>query len=112
MIKVSDDDVGLTIITDINAQNCNFVFEDYYTSLLELIQAHAFNIGFNIHNHICIGFFLRDYIEDRQIFEVFDDLRYKRNSLTYYGKRMDFDTAMNSISKCKRIISEIKKMLL
>ena len=29
----------LSVIQEINERNCNFVFEDYYTSLLELLQA-------------------------------------------------------------------------
>ena len=37
----------ISLITKINEKNCNFVFEDYYTSLLELLQAIAFKKGFN-----------------------------------------------------------------
>jgi len=39
---------------------------------------------------------------------LFDDLRFKRNSLTYYGKRMDFETAKQAIEKCKRLIRELQ----
>lgn len=98
----------ISLIKEINELNCNFVFEDYYTSLLELLQAMAFKQGLNISNHICLGFYLRDVLKREDIFLLFDDVRFKRNSLTYYGSRMDFVTAMQAIEKCKRIIKEFE----
>jgi len=92
-------------------KNCNFVFEDYYISILELLQAIAFMKGFNISNHICLGFYLREVSKREDLCIIFDDLRYKRNSLTYYGTRMDFETAKQAIEKSKKLISEIKKLV-
>jgi hypothetical protein len=100
----------IKIISEVNGKNCNFVFEDYYTSILELLQAKAFSQGYNISNHLCIGFYLRDILKRNDLFILFDDLRYKRNSLTYYGKRMDFETAKDSINKCKMLIKEIRSL--
>ena len=97
----------ISIIKEINRKNCNFVFEDYYTSLLELLQAMTFKKGFNILNHICLGYYLRDVLQREDLYLLFDDVRFKRNSLTYYGKRMDFETADEAIEKCKRIIKEL-----
>ena len=97
----------ISLIKEVTEKNCNFVFEDYYTSLLELLQALAFKKGFNILNHICLGFYLRDALNRDDIYQIFDDLRYKRNSLAYYGKRMDFETAKQAIDKCKKIIKEL-----
>lgn len=98
----------ISIIKEITARNCNFVFEDYYTSILEMLQAKAFENGFNIMNHICIGFYLRDFLKRDDLFIIFDDIRYKRNSLTYYGNRMDFETAKDAIEKCKNLIKQLK----
>lgn len=97
----------ISLIKEITEKNCNFVFEDYYTSVLELLQAAAFEIGFNVLNHICLGFYVRDVLQKENLFFLFDDVRYKRNSLTYYGSRMDFETAKDAIEKCKRIIKEL-----
>ena len=83
------------------------MFEDYYSSLLEILQAIAFKSGFNILNHVCAGFFLRDVLKKEDLFILFDDLRYKRNSLTYYGRRMDFETAKQAIANCKKIIKAL-----
>ena len=98
----------INLIKGINEKNCNFVFEDYYTSTLELLQAKAFKEGFNIINHICLGFYLRDILKREDLFILFDDLRFKRNSLVYYGSRMEFETAKQAIDKCKKIIKELQ----
>lgn len=97
----------MSLIKEINEKNCNFVFEDYYTSLLELLQAITFKRGFNILNHICLGFYLRDSLKREDLYILFDDIRYKRNSLTYYGSRMDYETAKQAIERCKKIIKEL-----
>src|SRR3990172_12956229 len=99
----------ISLIEEINEKNCNFIFEDYYTSLLELLQATTFMKGFNILNHICLGYYLNDVLKREDLYILFDDLRYKRNSLTYYGNRMDYETAKQAIEKCKKIIKELKK---
>jgi len=99
-----------SLINEINEKNSNFVFEDYYTSLLELLQATAFRNGFNILNHVCLGHYLRDCLKREDLFIIFDDLRYKRNSLTYYGRRMDFETAKQAIENCKKIINELQHL--
>ena len=99
----------ISLIEEVNEKNCNFIFEDYYTSLLELLQAMTFKKGFNISNHICLGYYLRDVLKREDLYILFDDLRYKRNSLTYYGSRMDYETAKQAIEKYKKIIKELKK---
>jgi len=101
----------ISLITEINEKNCNFVFEDYYTSVLEILQALAFKKGFNILNHLCIGYFLRDFLKKEEMYRLFNSLRYKRNSLTYYGTKMDFEIAKQAIENCKKIIQELENDL-
>jgi len=109
LIETADERINL--IKEINEKNCNFVFEDYYTSILELLQAIAFINSFNISNHICLGFYLREILKREDLYFIFDDLRYKRNSLTYYGNKMDFETAKQAIEKSKKLIKEIKRLV-
>ena len=101
----------INIISSINEKNCNFVFEDYYTSIMELLQSLIILNGYNITNHICLGYYIRDILNKEELYILFDDIGYKRNSLTYYGKRMDFDTAINTIKKCKKLINGIKILI-
>jgi hypothetical protein len=74
------------------------------------LQAITFKAGYNILNHICLGFYLKDILKRDDLFNIFDDVRFKRNSLTYYGKRMDFEIAKDVILKSKRLIKEITEI--
>ncbi len=109
LIETAEDRISL--IKEVNEKNCNFAFEDYYSSLLELLQAKCFLDGFNVLNHLCLGFYLRDVLKREDLFGIFDDLRYKRNSLIYYGNKMDFETCKDAIDKCKKLIKEIKSLI-
>lgn len=101
----------ISLISEVNERNCNFVFEDYYTSLIELLQAVAFSSGYNILNHICLGFYLKEVLKRADLFRMFDDVRFKRNSLTYYGKKMDFEIAKDAILKCKILLKSMREVL-
>ena len=96
---------------ELNVKNANYVFEGYYSSILELLHALVLLEGYKVNNHVCLGFFLRDILKREDLFRVFDDCRYKRNSLVYYGKRMDFETAKNAIEKAKKLVKELKNLL-
>ena len=109
LVEIADERISL--IGEISERNCNFVFEDYYTSILEYLQALVLLIGYKISNHICLGYYLRDVLKQENLFRTFDDLRYKRNSLTYYGNKMDLETTKNAIEKSKNLITEIKNWL-
>ena len=75
------------------------------------MQAKSFSEGYNILNHLCLGFYLRDMLKKEELFKIFEDLRYKRNSLTYYGNRMEFETAKQTIEKCKKLFNELNNLL-
>ena len=91
--------------------NANFVFEHYYTSVLEVVQSLALLNGFKVNNHICHGYYLRDVLKQSELFRLFDDCRIKRNNLTYYGTRMDFETAKETIKKTEILLKELKKLI-
>ena len=96
---------------ELTEKNANFVFEDYYSSVLELVHILVLLNGYKVSNHVCLGFYLRDVLKNSEMFRLFDDCRFKRNSLVYYGKRMDFETAKHSIEKAKKLVIELKKAI-
>ncbi|HLC19930.1 MAG TPA: hypothetical protein VJK72_03350 [Candidatus Nanoarchaeia archaeon] len=96
---------------EINEKTANYVFEDYYSSVLEFLHAIVLLEGYNVSNHVCLGYYLRDVLKEEHLFRIFDDCRYKRNSLVYYGKRMDFETAKDAIKKAQKMITEFKKII-
>ena len=95
----------------LNEKNANFIFEGYYSSILEMVHAILVLDGYKVNNHICLGYYLRDVLKNDELFRLFDDCRFKRNSLVYYGKRMDFETAKDSIEKAKKLIKELKSII-
>src|SRR3989338_2011413 len=99
----------ISLITKINEKNCNFVFEDYYTSIMEMLQAICFSKWLNVLNHICLGYYIRDELKREDLYKIFDNIRFKRNSLTYYGNRMDFETAKDAIEKTNPKTKSINK---
>lgn len=94
-----------------NKTNSNYIFEGYYASALEMLHSILILNGFKVSNHICLGYFLRDVLKKEHLFRLFDDCRYKRNSLVYYGRQMDFDIAKASIKKCEQLIKELSRLV-
>jgi uncharacterized protein (UPF0332 family) len=96
---------------EITAENANYILEGYYSSALEILHAFLLLHGYKVLNHICAGYFLRDVVKREDLFRLFDDCRFKRNSLIYYGKKMDFETAKVTIKKCRKLIKELRALL-
>ena len=94
--------------TSLAENSANYIFEGYYSSVLEILHALVLQEGYKVSNHLCLGYYLRDVLEEDSLFRAFDDCRYKRNSLVYYGRKMDFETAKIAIEKCLRLIKEIE----
>lgn len=111
LVETADGRVRYMNSGKINETNANYVFEGYYTSILELLHAVILRDGYLVSNHICAGYYLRDVLKREDLFRLFDDLRFKRNSLTYYGRRMDFQTAGESIRKSAEMIRKLKELL-
>lgn len=95
----------------IKESNASYIFEGYYSSALEMLHALVVLQGYKISNHICLGYYLRDVLKRNDLCRVFDDCRFKRNSLMYYGKRMDFETAKETIQKCIKLLEELDLLL-
>lgn len=95
----------------VDETSANFIFEAYYTSIVELLQAITISQGYRIINHICLGYYLRDIMKRENLFKLFDSCRFKRNSLVYYGKLMEFEMAKFSIEQAKKLVEELNKLL-
>lgn len=96
---------------NMNESSINYIFEGYYSSVLEMLHALLLLYGYKVGNHICLGYYLRDIVNKNDLFRLFDDCRFKRNSLVYYGRKMDFETAKTAIKKCKNLIKELNVII-
>jgi len=103
----------LNFISDkeISEKSANFIFENHYSSILELLHSLVILEGYKVNNHICLGYFLRDVLNREDLFKIFDDCRFKRNSLVYYGKRMEFEVSKQAIKNSKILLEELIKIL-
>ena len=95
----------------IDGANARFVFEAYYTSAVEMLHALTILEGFKVENHICLGFYIRDILKNEELFLAFDRCRFNRNSVVYYGKAIDKETAILSIAKAKKVMQETGKLI-
>jgi len=110
LLETAEERIGQTT-KELKQENVNFVFEDYYSSIIEIIHGIVSINGYKILNHVCLGNYLRDVLKRGDLFIVFDDLRFKRNSLDYYGKRMDFETGKAAVEKSKKLIRELTEII-
>lgn len=110
LIETAEERISASL-RELTGKNANYIFEDYYSSILELIHALVLVKGYKVNNHVCLGYYLRDVLKNDELFRLFDDCRFKRNSLVYYGKRMDFETAKDTLEKAKKLIKELRKII-
>lgn len=89
----------------------NFIFEVYYSSIVELAHALILKRGFSCSNHLCLGFFFRDILGDVFLFDLFDFCRQKRNSLVYYGSMVSSDQANSLCSKAASLFSKLDSLV-
>jgi hypothetical protein len=111
LIETANGRIQFVLANKPDKDNASYIFEGYYTSLLEALHAQAEQDGFHIENHICIGYYLRDYKKRDDLFRIFDDCRMKRNLLVYQGKRLSFEIAITAIQRCKILFEEIEAMI-
>ncbi len=94
-----------------NPQTAIYIFEGKYTCVVELIHALTILDGYKINNHICLGNYIKDVLKKEELFRIFDDCRIKRNSLVYYGRRMDFEICKDTIKKLNHLINELDRLI-
>ncbi len=95
----------------ITEENARYIFEGYYSSVLETLHALAISKGFNVLNHLCLGYFLKNVIQRDDLYRLFDDCRIKRNLIVYYGRKLDKETATKSIENSLNLIKELNALI-
>lgn len=84
--------------SNVNEVNVSAYVSLAYDSLREILEALCISKGYKVLSHICIGELLKDVIEDFD-FNEFDRLRYIRNSINYYGEKIEFNQGKEIINK-------------
>ena len=91
----------------INERNISAYVSLAYDSLREILEALCILNGYKVISHICIGELLKDIIKNFD-YQEFDRLRYIRNSINYYGEKVEFQQGKEIITK----IFNMKKNIL
>lgn len=91
-------------------EDLKFAFEDYYSSMIEIVHAILSVNGYKVLNHVCQGFYLRDILNKPELYHMFDNLRIKRNNIVYYGKESNTEIVIEDIEHIKKLIKELEKI--
>lgn len=85
------------------------IIEEYYEIIKELITALMYLNGLKTLSHQMLIVYLKENHEEFEEFEILliDELRRLRNSIVYYGQKVEKDFLIN---KEKEIVTIIKKL--
>ncbi|MCD6547732.1 MAG: hypothetical protein J7K22_04240 [Nanoarchaeota archaeon] len=82
-----------------------------YDSLRQILEAICIMKGYKVLSHICIEELLRDVLPEFDYIE-FDRLRWIRNSISYYGNKVEFKQGKEIIKKMLLMKNELLKKYL
>jgi len=105
MSKIKEDAVKTS---DLNEFNISAYVSLAYDSLREILEALCISRGYKVLSHICIGELLKDILGNFD-YEDFDRIRWIRNGINYYGKKVEFEQGKEIISKIFTIKNKILK---
>lgn len=95
MSKIKEIAVKTAVINEINI---SAYVSLAYDSLREVLEALCIFKGYKVLSHSCIGELLNDILGDFD-YDEFDRLRWIRNSINYFGEKVDFKQGKEIIKK-------------
>jgi len=100
-------------IMGINNKNANSIIKDCYDIIMELIRAKLLIEGYSASGNYAheaeVSYLKRLKFPDRDV-SFLNELRYFRNSVTYYGKILNEEYAEKVVEFTKRVYGKLKKM--
>jgi len=78
-----------------------------YDALREVLESISISKGYKILSHVCMAEMLKKLLKDFD-YNEFDRIRWTRNSINYYGTKIDLNQGKKIIKK----IFQIKKYML
>jgi len=101
-------------IIGINDKNANSIIKDCYDILMELIRAKLLLTGYSSAGQFAheaeVSYLKKLGFSDIEV-SFLNDLRYFRNSVTYYGKILDKEYAKKVLDFTNGIYPKLKKMI-
>ncbi|TKJ17494.1 hypothetical protein CEE44_03085 [Candidatus Woesearchaeota archaeon B3_Woes] len=95
----------------LDKENGFFILTNYYDIILESLHALLYKKGYQSLDHLSIGYYIKDVLDNQEFFNIFDKYRKTRNKILYYGRNIDPETAQQGIKDLKRLYQFVKKLL-
>ena len=96
----------------INDRNSNLIIKDSYDILMELVRAKMLLLGYSASGQFAheaeVSFFKKLNFTINEVLFL-NELRYHRNSITYYGKILNREYAQKVVNFLEKIYSQLKK---
>lgn len=112
LIEMSNIKEEAVNLSKLDERNISAYVSMSYDSLREVLEALCISKGYKVLSNICIGELLKDILDNFD-YEDFDRLRWIRNSINYYGEKVDFSQGKEIIHKIflikKKIVSNYLK---
>jgi len=96
---------------DIDSINISAYVSLAYDSLREVLEAICISKGYKVLSHVCIGELLKELFKGFD-YEKFDRMRWIRNSINYYGTKVEFRQGKEIINKIFSMKKELTKSCL
>lgn len=98
LIEMSDLRETVVRKARLDEKNISVYVSMAYDSLREVLESICILHGYKVTSHVCIGELMKTLVNDFD-FERFDRFRYTRNSINYYGRKIDFGQGKELIQK-------------
>ncbi len=95
----------------LDKENGFFILTNYYDIVLESMHALLYKKGYKSLDHLSIGYYIRDILQNAEFFYIFDKYRKLRNGILYYGRKIDFGTAQQGIKDLISLYKFVKSLL-
>lgn len=95
---------------ELNERNICAYIPMAYDSLREIMEGICIMNGYKVTSHICIERLLKE-IYPNITFKEFDRFRYIRNSINYYGKKVELEQGKEIIKKIFILRNEMSNLL-
>jgi len=111
LLNLQDSNIKSQDMLELNEITASSKFSLSYDAIRELLEAISILKGYKIYNHECYTYFIKEILKDDEVSYNFDEFRKKRNSVKYYGEKIDPDQAMLIINNIKKDIAKLKAHL-
>ena len=111
LLQTSNNHLLLLDNQKINEISAGSILVTYYEALREVVEAICLKDGFKVYSHETFTYLLKEKNENLMSVK-FDNLRKLRNSINYYGEKVNIIEVESSKEEMKELINNLKKKYL